>query len=57
VSENSAENNFEPKRKEVTCDRRKLHIEEIHNLYSSHNIVSLINPFIAMHERDLALLI
>jgi hypothetical protein len=33
---------FGPKRDEVTGDWRKLRIEELHNLYSSPNIVSVI---------------
>jgi hypothetical protein len=33
---------FGPKRDEVTGDRRKLHNEELHNLYSSPNIIRMI---------------
>jgi hypothetical protein len=33
---------FDPKRNEVTGDWRKLHIEEVHNLYSSPNIIRMI---------------
>jgi hypothetical protein len=33
---------FDPKRDEVTGDWRKLHIEELHNLYSSPNIIKMI---------------
>jgi hypothetical protein len=33
---------FGPKRDEVTGDWRKLHNEELHNLYSSPNIVRVI---------------
>jgi hypothetical protein len=33
---------FEPKRDEVTGEWRKLHNEELHNLYSSPNIVRVI---------------
>jgi hypothetical protein len=33
---------FGPKRDEVTGDWRKLHIEELHKLYSSPNIISMI---------------
>jgi hypothetical protein len=33
---------FGPKRDEVTVDRRKLHNEELHNLYSSPNIIRMI---------------
>jgi hypothetical protein len=33
---------FGPKRDEVTGDWRKLHNEEIHNLYSSPNIIRMI---------------
>jgi hypothetical protein len=33
---------FGPKRDEVTGDRRKLHNEELHKLYSSPNIIRMI---------------
>jgi hypothetical protein len=33
---------FDPKRDEVTGDWRKLHNEELHNLYSSPNIIRMI---------------
>jgi hypothetical protein len=33
---------FEPKREEVMGDWRKLHNEELHNLYSLPNIVRMI---------------
>jgi hypothetical protein len=33
---------FGPKRDEVTGDRRTLHNEELHNLYSSPNIIRMI---------------
>jgi hypothetical protein len=33
---------FGPKRDDVTGDLRKLHNEELHNLYSSPNIIRLI---------------
>jgi hypothetical protein len=33
---------FGPKRDELTGDRRKLHNEELHNLYSSPNIIRMI---------------
>jgi hypothetical protein len=33
---------FGPKRDEVTGDLRKLHNEELHNLYSSPNIIRMI---------------
>jgi hypothetical protein len=33
---------FGPKRDEVTGDWRKLHNEELHNLYSSQNIIRII---------------
>jgi hypothetical protein len=33
---------FRPKRDEVTGDCRKLHNEELHNLYSSPNIIRMI---------------
>jgi hypothetical protein len=32
---------FGPKRNEVTGDWRKLHNEELHNLYSSPNIIRM----------------
>jgi hypothetical protein len=34
---------FGPKRDEVTGDWRKLHNEDLHNLYSSPNIIRMIN--------------
>jgi hypothetical protein len=34
---------FGPKRDEVTGEWRKLHNEELHDLYSSRNIVRVIN--------------
>jgi len=33
---------FGPKRNEVTRESRKLHSEELNNLYSSHHIVLMI---------------
>jgi hypothetical protein len=33
---------FRPKRDEVTRDGKKLHNEELHNLYSSPNIIRMI---------------
>jgi hypothetical protein len=35
---------FGPKRDEVTEDWRKLHNEELHNSYSSSNIIRMIKP-------------
>jgi hypothetical protein len=35
---------FGPKRDEVTGGWRKLHNEELHNLYSSPSIISMIKP-------------
>jgi hypothetical protein len=35
---------FGPKRNEVTGEWRKLHNEELHDLYSSPNIVRVIKP-------------
>jgi hypothetical protein len=35
---------FEPKEEEVTIGRTKLHREELHNLYSSLNIIRVIKP-------------
>jgi hypothetical protein len=34
---------FGPKRDEVTGDSRKLHNEELHNLYSSPSIIRMIS--------------
>jgi hypothetical protein len=31
-----------PKREDVTAGRRKLHVEELHNLYYSRNIIRVI---------------
>jgi hypothetical protein len=43
VSENRAMRRiFGPKRDEMTGDWRKLHNEELHNLYSSPNIIRMI---------------
>jgi hypothetical protein len=43
VSENGAEEeNIDPKRDEVTGYWRKLHNKELHNLYSSPNIIRII---------------
>jgi hypothetical protein len=33
---------FEPRRDEVTDDWKKLHNDELHNLYSSPNIIRMI---------------
>jgi hypothetical protein len=33
---------FGPKMEEVTGDRRKLHNEELHNLYSSPNVIRMM---------------
>jgi hypothetical protein len=33
---------FGPRREEVTGDWRRLHNEELHNLYSSSNIIRMI---------------
>jgi hypothetical protein len=35
---------FGPKRHEETEDWRKLHNEELHNLYSSRNIIRMMKP-------------
>jgi hypothetical protein len=35
---------FGPKRDEVTGEWRKLHNEELHNLYSSPDIIRLVKP-------------
>jgi hypothetical protein len=42
VFENRVLRIFGPKRDEVTGDWRKLHNEELHNLYSSPNIIRMI---------------
>jgi hypothetical protein len=36
---------FGPKRDDVTGDWRKLHNEELHNLYSSTNIIRMIKSW------------
>jgi hypothetical protein len=36
---------FGPKRDEVAGDWRKLHNKELHNLYSSPNIIRMIKPW------------
>jgi hypothetical protein len=33
---------FGPKRQEITGDWRKIHTEEVHSLYSSPNIIRVI---------------
>jgi hypothetical protein len=40
---------FGPKRNEVTGDWRKLHNEELHNLYSSPSIIKVIRMKWARH--------
>jgi hypothetical protein len=42
VREQGSEGIFGPKRDEVTGEWRKLHNEELHNLYSSPNIIRQI---------------
>jgi hypothetical protein len=42
VFENRVLRIFGPRRNEVTGDWRKLHNEELHNLYSSTNIIRMI---------------
>jgi hypothetical protein len=42
VSERNAEDSFGPKRDEVTEGYRILHNGELHNLYSSSNIIRLV---------------
>jgi hypothetical protein len=42
VFENRLIRIFAPKRDEVTAEWRKLHNEELHNLYSSPNIIRMI---------------
>jgi hypothetical protein len=42
VREQGAEDIFGPKRDEGTGGWRKLHNEELHNLYSSSNIIRMI---------------
>jgi hypothetical protein len=45
VFENSVlRRTFGPKRDDVMGDWRTLHYEELHNLYSSPNIIRLIKP-------------
>jgi hypothetical protein len=36
---------FVPKREEVVGDWRRLHNEELHNLYASPNVISVIKPW------------
>jgi vacuolar-type H+-ATPase subunit C/Vma6 len=48
---------FGPERKEVTGDCRKLHNEELHDLYSSQNINRVIHAVsidktCSMHKED-----
>jgi hypothetical protein len=43
VFENRVLRIFGPKRDEVTGEWRKLHYEDLHDLYSSRNIVPVIN--------------
>jgi hypothetical protein len=45
---------FGPKRDEVTGDWRKLHNEELHNLYSSPNIIRMIKSRMMWWEGHLA---
>jgi hypothetical protein len=45
---------FGPKRDEVTGGWRKLHNEELHNLYSSPNIIRMIRSRRMRWEGDLA---
>jgi hypothetical protein len=42
VFENRVLRRFGPKRDEVTGDWRKLHNEELHNLYSSPSIIRMM---------------
>jgi hypothetical protein len=42
VFENRVLRIFGPKRDEVTGDCRKLHNEELHNLYSSPSIIKMV---------------
>jgi hypothetical protein len=44
VRKQNAEENIGPKRDEMIGGRRKLHNEELHNLYSSQNIIRMIKP-------------
>jgi hypothetical protein len=41
---------FGPKRNEVTGDWRKLHNEQLHNLYSSPNIIRMIKSQMSWEE-------
>jgi hypothetical protein len=45
---------FGPKRDEVTGDWRKLHIEELHNLYSSSSIIRMMKSRRMRWAADLA---
>jgi hypothetical protein len=42
VFENSVLRTFGPKREEVAGDWRRLHNEELHNLYASPNIIRVM---------------
>jgi hypothetical protein len=47
---------FGPKRDDVTGDWRKLHNEELHNLYSSPNIIRMIKSRRMRWARHVALM-
>jgi hypothetical protein len=49
--ENSLLRIFGPKRDEVTGGRRKLHNEELHDLYSSPSVIKIIKPSPLMGEK------
>jgi hypothetical protein len=42
IGEQGAEENIGPKRKEVAGEWRRLHNEELHNLYVSPNVITVI---------------
>jgi hypothetical protein len=44
ISENRVLRIFGPKREEVAGGCRKLHNEELHNLYISQNIITVMKP-------------
>jgi hypothetical protein len=54
VFENRVLRIFGPKRDEVTGDWRKLHKEELHNFYSSPNIIKMIKPMRMRWARHVA---
>jgi hypothetical protein len=50
---------FGPKRDEVTGDWRKLHNEELHNLYSSQNVIKMMKytPYPRKNSRQICFIL